>query len=118
MILHINEIKNLIPHREPFLFVDSCEIIKEGENGISKKLMGAIIDIKEIQMTGSLSLFFDNKVIGELRSAVYSPTFDKVIGIAMIDKPYFNVDQEFEINLIDKSNKNIHKGKICELPFL
>ena len=80
--------------------------------------MGAIIDIKEIQMTGSLSLFFDNKVIGELRSAVYSPTFDKVIGIAMIDKPYFNVDQEFEINLIDKSNKNIHKGKICNLPFL
>ena len=38
MILHINEIKNLIPHREPFLFVDSCEIIKEGENGISKKI--------------------------------------------------------------------------------
>ena len=35
-----------------------------------QKLMGAIIDIKEIQMTGSLSLFFDNKVIGELRSAV------------------------------------------------
>ena len=43
---------------------------------------------------------------------------DKVIGIAMIDKPYFNVDQEFEINLIDKSNKNIHKGKICNLPFV
>ena len=38
MILHIKEIKNLIPHREPFLFVDSCEIIKEGENGISKKI--------------------------------------------------------------------------------
>ena len=36
----------------------------------------------------------------------------------MIYRPYFNVDQEFEINLIDKSNKNIHKGKICELPFV
>ena len=41
-----------------------------------------------------------------------------VIGIAMIDKPYFNSDQEFEINLIDKSNKNIHKGKVCDLPFV
>ncbi len=38
MILYINEIKKLIPHREPFLFVDSCEIIKEGENGLSKKI--------------------------------------------------------------------------------
>ncbi len=38
MILNKNEIKNLIPHREPFLFVDTCEIIKEGENGISKKI--------------------------------------------------------------------------------
>ena len=38
MILYINEIKNLIPHREPFLFVDSCKIIKEGEHGISKKI--------------------------------------------------------------------------------
>ena len=99
-----------------FLGKEKLKIIKK--NGITKKLMGAIIDIKKIQMTGSLNLFFYNKIIGELRSAIYSPTFDKVIGIAMIDKPYFNVDQEFEINLIDQSNKNIHKGKICELPFV
>ena len=77
-----------------------------------------IIDVKEIEMTGSLSLFYKNKIIGELRSAVFSPTFNKVIGIAMINKPFFNIDQSFEINIIDKSNKNIHKGKVCELPFV
>ena len=37
MNLNINEIKKLIPHREPFLFVDSCEIIKIGEEGKSYK---------------------------------------------------------------------------------
>ena len=38
MILNINEIKKLIPHRKPFLFIDECEIIKPGEHGISNKL--------------------------------------------------------------------------------
>ena len=83
-----------------FLGKEKLKQIKQ--NGISKKLMGAVIDMKEIEMTGSINLFFDKKVIG----------------IAMINKPYFNIDQEFEINLMNKSNKNIHKGKICELPFI
>ena len=29
MILHKEEIKSLIPHREPFLFLDKCEIIEK-----------------------------------------------------------------------------------------
>lgn len=33
MLLNINEIKKLIPHREPFLFIDSCEIIENGKIG-------------------------------------------------------------------------------------
>ncbi len=37
MILNTSEIKELIPHREPFLFVDKCEIKVEGESGISFK---------------------------------------------------------------------------------
>ncbi len=35
MILEINAIKELIPHRDPFLFVDKCEIITSGEHGVS-----------------------------------------------------------------------------------
>tara|TARA_B100000579_G_C22405268_1_gene653739 strand:+ start:139 stop:573 length:435 start_codon:yes stop_codon:yes gene_type:complete len=37
MILDQIQIKDLIPHRDPFLFVDKCEIIKSGEHGISYK---------------------------------------------------------------------------------
>ena len=37
MNLNLEEIKLLIPHRKPFLFVDECEIIIPGEHGISKK---------------------------------------------------------------------------------
>ena len=38
MKLNIEEIKKLIPHRQPFLFIDTCEIIVPGEHGISDKL--------------------------------------------------------------------------------
>ena len=38
MKLNTEEIKKLIPHRDPFLFVDACEIIIPGEHGISEKL--------------------------------------------------------------------------------
>ena len=34
MKLDINKIKTLLPHRTPFLFVDSCDIIEIGKEGI------------------------------------------------------------------------------------
>ena len=37
MILDLGEIKELIPHRDPFLFVDKCEILIPGEHGLSFK---------------------------------------------------------------------------------
>ena len=38
MKLNTEEIKKLIPHRDPFLFVDTCEIIIPGDHGKSEKL--------------------------------------------------------------------------------
>ncbi len=38
MKLNTKEIKKLIPHRDPFLFVDTCEIIIPGDHGKSEKL--------------------------------------------------------------------------------
>ncbi|PQM61302.1 MAG: 3-hydroxyacyl-[acyl-carrier-protein] dehydratase FabZ [Actinomycetales bacterium] len=37
MILDIQAIKELIPHRNPFLFIDQCEIKIPGEHGIAYK---------------------------------------------------------------------------------
>ena len=55
-----------------------------------------------------------NLKIGELRSGVYSPHFKKVIGIAMLDKPYFELSQTFKISINDSS----FEGKVCDLPFI
>ena len=37
MIINQEEIKDLIPHRTPFLFVDKCQIIETGKKGISER---------------------------------------------------------------------------------
>ena len=34
MIVNNDEIKSLLPHREPFLFVDTCEVIEVGIKGV------------------------------------------------------------------------------------
>ena len=85
------------------------------KTGITKKLMGVMIDAKEINVSKSMELINEkNLKIGELRSGVYSPHFKKVIGIAMLDKPYYEVSQKFKISI----NGDVFEGKVCDLPFI
>ena len=37
MIIDLEEIKDLIPHRKPFLFVDKCTIVEPGKIGLSER---------------------------------------------------------------------------------
>jgi len=85
------------------------------KKGITRKLMGVIIEAKEINVSKSINLINDkNSKMGELRSGVYSPHFKKVIGIAMLDKPYCEVFQTFKISI----NGDVFEGKVCDLPFI
>ena len=83
--------------------------------GIKKKLMGIKFDIKEISLTESIDLKDEkSNIIGELRSACYSPHFEKVIGIAMMQKPFWEVSQIVKIEI----NGKTFDGKVCDLPFI
>ena len=63
----------------------------------------------------NMDLLNGNKeIIGNLRSAAFSPTFKKIIGIAMIKKDYFNGKNNFSININDK----LVDGEICDLPIV
>ena len=95
-----------------FLGKESLKKIKN--NGIKRKLMGVKINAKEINLTDINLLDKDNNIIGDLRSAAYSPTFDKIVGIAMI-KIEFCKDKESFNMLIN--NKNV-KGEICKFPII
>ena len=96
-----------------FLGKDKLKKIKS--EGINRKLMGVVINSNEISMTKSLDVKdTNNSKIGELRSACFSPHFNKVIGIAMINKPFYVASQNVKVDI----NGNICDGKVCDLPFI
>ena len=96
-------------------FLGKEKLIKIKSEGIKKKLMGVMINLDTINLSKSIELKDnDNNNIGELRSAVFSPTFNKVIGLAMFNKPYWDVGLEFNINIDGVSTK----GTVCNIPFI
>jgi len=96
-----------------FLGRDKLQKIKE--KGIDRKLMGVQIDLNKILLTSSLKIKNnDGNIIGELRSACYSPHFKKVIGIAMIKEPYCKASSSGTIEI----DGNSLALKVCDLPFI
>ena len=97
------------------IFLGKDNLKKIQSEGIKRKLMGVQIDAKAIDVSGSIDLKDENNnKIGELRSGCYSPYFGKVIGIAMLKKPFWKVSQTVKIEI----NGNSFDGKVCDLPFI
>ena len=96
-------------------FLGKERLKKIKQDGVTRKLMGVQIDHNKIDMYCEKTLLDDkNNIVGYVRSAAYSPTFKKVIGIAMINKPYWNSKDQFKIDI----NEKIFLGTVCDLPFI
>ena len=96
-----------------FLGKDKLKQIQK--DGIKRKLMGVQIDINKINLTKSLSIKDEKgNIIGDLRSACYSPHFKKSIGIAMINEPYCKASAT---GLMEIDGNSI-AVKVCDLPFI
>tara|TARA_B100000686_G_scaffold68308_1_gene73884 strand:- start:23 stop:1129 length:1107 start_codon:yes stop_codon:yes gene_type:complete len=89
-------------------------LIQASKKGIKRKLMGVKIDLDKIEMTEEKPLLSGKSLMGYLRSAVYSPHFKKVVGIAMIKKEYWDKKTSFELEINGKKSK----GLICDLPLV
>ena len=76
--------------------------------------MGVKIDLDQIEMMEEKLLRNGKSFVGHLRSAVYSPHFKKVVGIAMIKKEYWDKKTSFELEI----NGRKSKGSICDLPLV
>ena len=95
-------------------FIGKDSLKKILKNGIKRKLMGVKINSDTLNLN-SMDLFNKKKqIIGNLRSAAFSPTFKKIVGIAMINKEYCKNNEIFNINL----NDNLIDGEVCELPII
>ena len=76
--------------------------------------MGIKINLNEINVSKAIEIRINSNRVGELRSGVFSPTFNQVIGIVMIDKPYFKLDTKVELTI----NNEIKSGILCNIPFV
>ena len=97
------------------VFLGKEKLKKIKSDGIKRKLMGVQIEANEISLTGSVNIMNnEGNLMGDLRSACYSPHFKKVIGIAMINEPFCKVSETGKLEI---DGKNIAL-KVCELPFI
>ena len=95
-------------------FIGKDSLKKILKNGIKRKLMGVKINSDTLNLNSVDLLNKKNQIIGNLRSAAFSPTFKKIVGIAMINKEYCKKNEIFNINL----NDNLVDGEVCELPII
>ena len=97
------------------VFLGKEKLKKIKSDGVKRKLMGIHIETNKISLTGSVNIMnSDGNLIGDLRSACYSPHFKKVIGIAMIKEPFCKASETGKLEI---EGKNIAL-KVCELPFI
>ena len=120
MLLNIEEIKQLIPHREPFLFLEDCEITDPGKAGVSNR----VFHKNEYFFEGH---FPNNPIVpgvvivealaqtaGVVVSANLTDTSDKSVLFMSISKAKFrkpvlpNYKITFKVELIN-SIKNVYK---------
>ena len=96
-------------------FVGKNALKKIKQDGIKRKQVGIEIDCEPLKgpNTTFWELQKDNKIIGKVTSAVYSPRLKKNIALAMIEIDYSEIGAELKV----KTNENQFNCKIGEKPF-
>jgi 3-hydroxyacyl-[acyl-carrier-protein] dehydratase len=137
MIVNSDEIKNLLPHRDPFLLVDKCEIIEVGIKGVGYRkflpnefffkghfpklpIVPGVILIEALAQTAGIvvSKVFDNE---KEKSVLFMS-----VSNAKFRKPVLpNEDISFEVEKLNNV-KSVYKfyglaknnsTKVCEAKF-
>ena len=93
MILNIEEIKRLIPHRKPFLFIEECKVIQKGKIGESFR----IFDETEYFFEGH---FPDNPIVP---GVVIVEAMAQTAGVVVSDNLINNKDQSVLFMSINKA---------------
>jgi len=94
-------------------YLGKVSLQKQKDEGVTRSLVGLILDLEEISLTQYLPIMTQGQMIGTLRSACFSPNFNKCLGIAMVDKPYQNFEHDISLFI----NGNEISAKMTNLPF-
>ena len=96
-------------------FIGKEALKKIKQDGIKRKQVGLELDCEPLH--GPNTTFWpiknDNKIIGKISSAVYSPRLKKNIALAMVDIDYSEIGNKYEVTADDKK----FNCTIVEKPF-
>ncbi|MCR6638438.1 MAG: glycine cleavage system aminomethyltransferase GcvT [Sporocytophaga sp.] len=95
-------------------FINSKSLKEQKDKGVSKKLVGFVMQERGIPRSHYPILDAEGNKIGEVTSGTQSPTLSIGIGMGYISTPFAEIDSEIFIDIRNKK----HKAKVVKLPFL
>jgi aminomethyltransferase len=95
-------------------FTNSENLLKQKENGVSKKLVGFELLERGIPRHDYEIVDAEGQIIGRVTSGTQSPSLQKPIGLGYVEKAFSAIDSEIFIRI---RNKDI-KAKVVKIPFL
>ncbi|MFD1736519.1 glycine cleavage system aminomethyltransferase GcvT [Bacillus salitolerans] len=93
-------------------FIGKDVLVKQKEEGLSRKLVGIEMIDKGIPRHG-YEVFAGEEIIGFVTTGTQSPTLKKNIGLALLKTEFTQLDQEVEVQIRSKRLK----AKIVSTPF-
>ena len=96
-------------------FIGKDALIRIKETGIKRKQVGIIIDCDPLEgpNTTFWPIIKNDKQIGKITSAVYSPRLNKNIALGMIEIDHTEINTLFEIEILNK----LYNARVVEKPF-
>ena len=115
----VPRVKALLPSHIQSLFNDGINYLgksvlqKQKEEGVTRSLVGLKLQINEISLSKTLPVFYKDELIGDLRSACFSPQFQCCLGIAMINVSHHNFSESLNLTI----NGQEITTEITSIPF-
>nr|WP_321410048.1 glycine cleavage system aminomethyltransferase GcvT [uncultured Carboxylicivirga sp.] len=95
-------------------FIDRDYLLKQKEEGVSKRLRGFILEDRGIPRKDYEIVNEQDEVIGKVTSGTMSPILQKGIGMGYLDKGY----TKFETEIFIKVRNRKLKAKVVKIPFV
>ena len=85
---------------DDFDFIGKNALFKIKNEAIKRKQVGLYLDNSRMKgpNTRFWDLMYDNKIVGKITSAVYSPRLEQNIALAIVDIDYSNINQKLIVN--------------------
>ena len=96
-------------------FIGKDALIKIKEKGVTRKQVGIIIDCDPLKCPNTIfwPIIKNDKKIGKVTSAVFSPRLNKNIALAIVTTDNSQIDNSFDVKIVDE----FFRAQVVEKPF-